>query len=228
MDRISLASFLMILAGCTSADAPQRATVKAHVLQIVSAKDPPTMYSACPEPNCLRIPIDEFDCSKVDSPVDAVVLSGHSVPPVYLHESPARLASAIACLKPGLLVLDTCYGMSSPLLEQIADTGARPLVVGATRKLPPNGLVYDDGFFQSNPPEQRATHVHSRSKVPLVRLYLRSDTVATARAEVSTWSREQLTRSLRRTHPNLVRVPLPNSKPDAEMLLLVQPERFRP
>ncbi len=122
------------------------------------------------------------------------------------------------------LVLDTCYGASLPLLESVARRGLELDVVGATTKLPPDGLLYEPELFRwaGGRPGAR---VSARSGDPLERFRLDSGQLRRAAEQVDGWSGEVLEARLRRRHPNLVLAPL--GEGGAEILVPVEPQRFR-
>jgi hypothetical protein len=154
-----------------------------------------------------------------------VVVTGHSTPPVYLGRSPEQLARTIACFRPDLVVLDTCYGFSAPLLDALSAEGIAPLVVGSTHKLPPAGLAYEAPFYASDgAAEAWAAAVRARSGSPLAVWRLDPAALRAAEERVAGWDAAALTARLRRLHPNLVEVDVGGGGP--EFLALVPPQRF--
>lgn len=177
----------------------------------------------CEAPGCVATPIDAATCQ--DGRFDTVVLSGHSLPPTYLGATPERLAQLVTCADPDLLVLDTCLGFSSPLLEALIAAGYDGAIVGSLDQVPGEGLVYGPTFRTAPSVIARAQAVRLRSGAPLQRWTADPAALAGARAQVDRWDVEMLKDSLTWVQPNLVRVPLDDSKTTA--LFLIPPERFR-
>jgi hypothetical protein len=143
---------------------------------------------------------------------------------MYLGGSADTLAAAIVCVNPALVVLDTCYGFSTPLLQALASAGGRARVVGARRQVPGEGLRYGPAFFEAKDAETRADAV--RWGVERTESWvINAEELAIARQEVEAMSPAALTQHLQRVHPNLVNVPLGDR--GATALALVSPERFR-
>lgn len=177
-----------------------------------------------PPGRCAFVALEAFDPEAV-APAPVVVVTGHSLPPEYLHRTADEVAAAVAALDPELIVLDTCYGFSTPLLDALA-ARLSAWVVGPTVRLPLEGLDYSPRFFDPRrlPPAERARAVRTRSGAPLARMALSREHVAAIHAEVATWSPDRLERNLQRVLPNLVRVPVPDT--DAVALVHVEPARF--
>ncbi len=198
---------------------PERRELATALLSDGALPDP----FPCEAPGCLRQTTDRLTC-EADSPrARAVVVSGHSLPPTYLGLSASALAEGIACFDPDLVVLDTCYGFSSPLLEALLARGVKARIVGARRQVPKLGLRYGPAFFQREDPALRGDAIDSEGGVER----WRTDALQLAAALHATdqWSPDQLSARLQRVHPNLVRVPLADS--GATALVLVPKERFR-
>lgn len=178
----------------------------------------------CTGEACLELNVQEFQCDRVNPRARTVVVSGHAMPPVYLGVLPERLAESIACLEPELVVLDTCYGFSSPLLKALASRGVQALVVGAHLQLPGKGLHYGPAFFKASDPVARATAVQWLPGT-LDTWRVDETQLEKARALVDAWGPDQLKANLQRVHPNLVKVPL--GEHGATVLEWVAAERFR-
>ncbi|MGL4551820.1 MAG: hypothetical protein ACRC33_11590 [Gemmataceae bacterium] len=191
-----------------------------------SADDPEMRSFAAPEGVCRSFDLETFDFRRRYAPAAVVVLTGHSTPPRYLNTTPERVASAVACFEPGLVVADTCYGFSSPLLAALAERRLTPLFVGPTEELPAEGLRYGPDFFRPVSAARRARAVQRQSAdATLVRWKLDPPRLTAALADVATWSPDRLTDALERVHPNLVKVPIPRT--GATVLVPVEPARFR-
>jgi hypothetical protein len=178
----------------------------------------------CDGEGCAERALGGFVCDDQTPTAETVVVSGHSLPPMYLGGDAETLAAAIVCVNPALVVLDTCYGFSTPLLQALASAGVRARVVGARRQVPGEGLRYGPAFFEAKDAETRADAVRwgvERTESWLVN----AEELAVASREVEAMSPAALTQHLQRVHPNLVNVRLGDS--GATALALVSPERFR-
>jgi hypothetical protein len=196
------------------------------VVVLFSSADPAAVRQLdCPDGRCTFLDLEADPCGAGVAAARTVVVTGHSTPPVYLGGSAARLAAAVACFEPELVVLDTCYGFSAPLLDALAAEGIAPLVVGSTQKLPPAGLSYGERFYAGGAAEARMAEVRARSGAHLAQWKLAPRTLRAAEEQVSRWDRDTLSGRLRRLHPNLVEVNLPDS--EETLLVPVAPERFR-
>lgn len=127
----------------------------------------------CPPGLCRAQSIDSVSCDEPHA--RTVVVAGHSAPPSYLGTSAANLARAVRCFAPEIVVLDTCFGASSPLLLALASsaTAPVPLVVGATFRVQRGGLRYLPDFFSAATGaaaiEEQAAAVQTWSGIPLLR-----------------------------------------------------------
>ncbi len=196
------------------------------VVVLYSSADPGAVRQLdCPDGRCTFLDLEADPCGASPAAARTVVVTGHSTPPVYIGGSAARLAAAIACFEPDLVVLDTCYGFSAPLLDALAAEGVAPLVVGSTQKLPPTGLSYGERFYAGGTALARMAEVRARSGARLARWTLAPRALRAAEEQVSRWDRDTLSSRLRRLHPNLVEVDLPDS--EETLLVPVAPERFR-
>ena len=219
---------LLMLCLWMPACAPRPTPPADRVVVLYSAKDDAALSRPdCAKEGCQAVELESFECSRGMSPARTVIVTGHSLPPVYVHHSPEALARVLRCLQPELVILDTCYGFSTPLLDAILQQGLTPLVLGATYRLPPDGLRYDARFFAPGlSAHERATHVQTRGGSPLVRWQVDARQLSDSRAEARSWSHAELMQHLQRVRPNLVRVPL--AATGESVLELVAPERFRP
>src|SRR5260370_1396005 len=98
--------------------------VGAEVVVLFSSHDECEYRTFAAPPGSCRF-VDLVNCDRATlSPARTVVVTGHSLPPdEYLHTTAKQLAKAIACLRPDLVVLDTCYGFSSRILEAMQARG---------------------------------------------------------------------------------------------------------
>lgn len=203
----------------SSAFAPQ------HYEQVVvlrTRSDSEVFPLPCGADRCQVIDLEDGVCGRGSA--DVVVLTGHSVPPHhYLQSSPDELARALVCLQPKVIVLDTCYGFSAPLLLHLAALGSTAVIIGSLGKLPPAGLRYEPTFFAPNAKmEDRVAAVSTRSGAPLQRWQVDTHELAAAVATLQGWTAKQLNEHVARRHPDLLRVPL-----GSDQVVLMPPELRR-
>ncbi len=223
-----LGGLLLPWVACSSEQPPRRAATEVpRVVSVFSRLDSELLQkSPCAQSAgaCEEVALEDFSCPR-KAAAEVLIVSGHSLPPQYLHAGPEALARVAACYRPELIVLDTCYGFSLPLLDALADALPGALVVAATYKLPPQGLRYEEGFFLAGTVDARAERVHTRSGKPLTRWRLDPDVLNQAHDMLEGWSVDALEARLVRKLPNLVSVELPGTQ--ASALAPVAPERFR-
>lgn len=195
---------------------------------LYSSQDSSRFADPCSgEKNCGRMSVEDFRCATLKA--DAVIVSGHSLPPMYLNSTAERVSEMVGCLEARLVVLDTCYGFSMPLIEALSRNPRVQIVVGAITRLPPEGLRYEPGFFDSTMPELRSQRVQLRNGGALQRWHVLEGAVRDASKSVERWSPAQLVNSLQRKHPNLVRIPLQSAdQTSVTALIPVEARRFRP
>ena len=187
----------------------------------------PQLRTRCPEGRCVYIPLERPTCP--EAPIDTVVVAGHARPPDYLSVTPEALADAVACFEPELVVVDACYGGSTPIAAALAERlptrdGERPLFVGAPSLVPMSGFRYDAAFFESSDAWERARAV-SLAHAPVWSLSLDADVLSEAIAAVESLDSDALREHLVRRNPYQVRVVLPTG---AELVMPVDWQRVRP
>ncbi|MFH1463483.1 MAG: hypothetical protein ABIO70_03775 [Pseudomonadota bacterium] len=191
--------------------------------------DSAAVQTDCPPGvSCERRPVDHPGCALLPGAAHphTVIVAGHSLPPdEYLGVDADTLAASVACLQPSVVILDTCYGASAPLLAAMASRGVQAVVVGSTKKLPPAGLMYEPALFSTASAVQAGALVRARSGEPLEVFTLDGAQVRAAEAEVATWDLASLRANLRRKLPNLAVVDLPGS--EASILVPVPESRFQ-
>ena len=191
---------------------------------LYSGTQPQVVRGAC-EHSCIDIDIDTFRCPPGAPIIPNLVVSGHSLPPEYLGGDATRIASVARCFQPDLLVLDTCYGLSDELLGAVADVDPGVQVVGVTYKLPPEGLLYGDSFFEAGlTPEMRAANVRTRSGRPVGIVHVTSERLREAVGNTVALPIPLLMERMVRLHPNLAKATLPSGE---TILVRVEPEHFR-
>lgn len=158
-----------------------------------------------------------------------VIVSGDGMPPVYLGRPAAEVARAVASFHPSLVVVDTCFGAATPLLDALAAAGVRARVVAAPYRIPPAGLVFMPGFLEATSAEARALRVRTEPAFPLLRWAVAPGALKRVHAEVDALDAAALRRRLKRAVPPLVQAQLGDRpEPGARVLVLVPPARFRP
>lgn len=156
----------------------------------------------CPPGRCDYHAIEDFTCDRARA-VRTVIVAGHAAPPQYLGTEPQSIALAIACFAPELVVIDTCYGASTPLLSALAERGDF-LVVASPRLVPGRGFRYGARFFDDAAPDVRAAAV--TSVTPLFIGWPDGDALARAEAEVMASDGDTLRPRVRSWNPTLVAV----------------------
>lgn len=158
----------------------------------------------CPPGLCRAQAVAAVTCREPHA--RTVVVAGHSAPPMYLGASAKTLARAVHCFTPELVVLDTCFGASSPLLHQLAAAGPgpAPIVVGATYRVQRGGLRYLPAFFseaekgaEESSLARQAAAVQTWSGAPLLRWRPDQQRIASLQAEVQMLSDNERTRRSR-------------------------------
>jgi hypothetical protein len=188
---------------------------------VLIASETPELRAALPEARSRYFTIEGFENPGVQA--DTVVVAGHSLPPLYLGRPAGEVARAIACFAPSLVVLDTCYGASLPVLEALAETGLDAWVVGPPFRIPPAGLRYAPGFLDIASAAARAAAVRTEPPYPLMRWRLDRRTVVALRAEIAQMDAAALRRRLKVVTPPLLRMEL---APGVPVLADVAAERF--
>ncbi|MCK6524382.1 hypothetical protein L6R49_23500 [Myxococcota bacterium] len=215
----------LLLSGCGEARAPgggeQGSGRPSLPTVVLSDGQMPTPFD-CGGTTCAERALDGFVCDAQTPRAEAVVVSGHSLPPLYLGGSAEALASAIACVGPSLVVLDTCYGFSTPLMEALVGAGVQARVVGSRRQVPGEGLRYGPAFLEAKGAAARGDAVR-RGDEALESWTVNADELTLTLGLVEAMSPEALTQNLQRVHPNLVNAPLGG----AIVLVPVVAERFR-
>jgi hypothetical protein len=157
-----------------------------------------------------------------------VIVSGDSVPPRYLGCEPSGLARAIASFRPELVVLDTCYGASTPLLEALASSGVKARVVAPAYRLPLEGLMFAAGFSDEPDPARRAWMVSTQPVYPLLRWTIDAAALRTAEAQLAGFGPWTLRARLKHVRPPLVELAIAGAPgPAGRVLAPVPPDRLR-
>ena len=156
----------------------------------------------CPPGRCEYHAIEDLTCDQAHA-LRAVIVAGHAAPPMYLGTNPSTVAGAVACFAPELVVIDTCYGASTPLLSALAERGDF-LVVAAPRLVPGRGFRYGARFFEDAAADARAAAV--TSVTPLFIGWPDSEALARAEADVLASDGDALRSRLRSWNPTLVAV----------------------
>jgi len=96
---------------------PGEAAPPAPDVVVLYAAEAPELRTVCPEGRCRYLPLEGFTCPAAAPPATAVIVAGHGQPPTWLSQGPVEVARAVRCFRPPVVVIDTCYGASSELLE---------------------------------------------------------------------------------------------------------------
>jgi hypothetical protein len=181
------------------------------------------MRAALPAANCTFRLIEERVWFAEH--VNTVVLAGHSLPPDYLGRPAAEVAATIQAYTPELIVLDTCYGASTPLIEALAAAGSRARVVAPPFPIPEEGLFYEPAFITEHNPVAREHLVRTEPPFPLLHWTVDGAQLRALEDRVAHATPSTLRANLSRNRPPLVRMALPNA--EAPILVLVPVARFR-
>lgn len=195
-------------------------------LAVLYSRHTPQMLPALPCDGCAGQAIEDF--RPRGERAKTVILSGDSMPPAYLGRPAGEVAAAIASFQPELVVLDTCFGASTPLLDALAAAGVKAQVVAPAFRIPASGLVYDAGFLAEADAARRAAMVRTEPPYPLLRTAIAPGFLQGVHAAVGAMPPAELKRRLKRTRPPLVQMHLPGrTDPSAGLLVPVSAERFR-
>lgn len=225
---LALAAALTVtaLACATTPTAPAllRPAEASDPIEIWLDPEAPFEAPACPPGRCVVRATTELGCPA--EPASAIVLAGHAMPPTYLGLPAERVAALIACRRPELVVLDTCYGASTPILRALARQPAgapTPLVVGASFWVRRLGLAYDAPFFDpSRPVAERAGAVRSLSGRELLRWRPDEAPLAALEEAVARLTADEVRAERFRRDPPLIRRKLAAAG-DAEVVIPASP-----
>lgn len=187
---------------------------------VLYSEQAPEFRARCPEGHCSYYPIEHFACQRTRAAT--VIVSGHGQPPDYLARPAAEIAAAVRCFQPQVVVIDTCFGATSNLLNAFGDLDA--VVVAAASLLPPSGFVYGPDFFAATDPVARAAAVNTLPVTPLLRWRIDPRALTALLAGVDAMDAEALGAHLARRRPSMVKVELPGGGP---ALVPVAWERLR-
>lgn len=189
-------------------------------IAILYAKDAPMYRTRCPQGRCSYHALEDFHCADVRA--STVIVAGHAAPPNYLSGTAKDVATAIRCFSPELIVVDTCFGASTDLLEQLTDLDV--MVVASSVLVPTSGLEYLPAFFTSRDPVERARAIVDAPGNPLLRWRMSGDELSAARTQVAAMDAGALGTNLRRRRPAYVGVHLAGS---GDVLVPVDEDRLR-
>lgn len=193
---------------------------------ILYSQATPTMRAALPAEKCSAFPVEGFKNPGVRA--KTVVLAGHSLPPTYVDQPASAIAQAITSFEPELVVLDTCYGASTPILEAFVDAGLKAMVVAPPYRIPQDGFVYAAGFLEEPDAAKRAELVRTEPSYPLLRWTPTRQPLAQIRHELDALDAQALRKRLKRATPPLVKAQVPGlPMPGAQVLVPLPVDRFR-
>jgi len=187
---------------------------------VLYSEQAPELRARCPEGRCSYHSIERFTCQ--DARAAAVIVSGHGQSPDYLSRPASDVAAAVRCFKPQLVVIDTCFGATSDLLNALGNLDAE--VVAAASLLPPSGFVYGSDFFAAVDPKVRAAAVNTLPVTELLRWRIDQAALASVLTGVDAMAAEALGAHLARRRPWMVKVEVPSGGP---ILVPVAWERLR-
>lgn len=193
---------------------------------VLYSQKTPDLVPKLPSNCCSYVPLEGF--RNASTRVDTVILSGHGLPPEYVGHSAREVAAAIASYKPSLVIVNTCYGASTPLLDALAAAGSRAWVVAGPYQLYISGLVFAPDFMQVKDPAERARRVRTEPPYPLLRWQIDPVQLKALHARVGAMSKLELRHRLKRVMPTLLKIELPSRiEPRGRVLVAIAPERFK-
>ncbi|MBX3230970.1 MAG: hypothetical protein KIT84_36535 [Labilithrix sp.] len=175
---------------------------------VVYARDTPQLRVDCPPGRCDYHALDEVRCDGTKRAT--VIVSGHSLPPTYLGATPDDLAAKVACFDPELVVLDTCFGASTPVLDALARR-TKALVVASPDYVSGLGFHYAPEFFADGTPDARAEGVRRRAGL-VTRWRPEPSELAALDEQALAFDRDGLRRRLRSWNPTLIALELPDQQ----------------
>lgn len=110
---------------------------------IYNSKDP--ILPDLPKNCCNYYDVHKFKDKGLKS--KTVILSGHGEAPVYVGLNVKEISKIISSFEPELIVLNTCFGASSPILEELAKKNDGSLVVAPPYRIYSPGYIFWNDFF---------------------------------------------------------------------------------
>jgi hypothetical protein len=180
-----------------------------------------------PDNCCEYIPLEGFH--NTTRKAKTVILAGHGKPPIYASHTIKEVSEAIASFDPELVVMNSCYGSADILLDGLAKTGLKSMVVAPPFPIYLPGFTYDANFLNSElSVEERAKSVRTEPYYPILKWNINTKDLIEAKRKVNTMSKTELKKNLRRVFPPLIRVKMPTKlEPNAEVLVMVPPEKLK-
>lgn len=175
-----------------------------HDIAVLYSTTAPRFRTRCPEGRCAYHALESFECGPQRA--KTVIVAGHASPPTYLSHPPSEVAAAVRCFEPELVVVDACYGASSPIVEALSDLDA--VFVGAPTMLPVAGFDYGPAFFEDASPWARAQAVKSAPGAPVLRWAIRSAELSATLARVAAMDGDELHERMARRAPTQIRIEL--------------------
>lgn len=195
-------------------------------IAVLYSEQSPQLKAALPASACTYFTIE--DAPFPDREASTVIVAGHSLPPDYLGKPAAFVAATIAGFHPRLIVMDTCYGASTPILAALAADGCRARIVAPPFPIPETGLIYDAAFTDTRSAQARSRMVHTQPGFALLRWTISSKPLAELETRIDQESSESLRKDLLLNDPPLVRTNL--SEPPSSttpVLAFVPVARFK-
>lgn len=189
------------------------------VVILYTSKNP--VFPKVPDGCCKYYDIDKFKDPKIKA--NTVILSGHGEPPVYAGHSASQVAEIISSFKPELIVLNTCYGASYPILEALSEKNNGKMVVAPPYEIYLPGYTFWNGFFNSNLSiEERAKNVVTEPYYPQLKWRINKYELKKVKDKVLKMSKIELRKNYLRRVPPLIKVKINESfNKDNEILVLL-------
>lgn len=182
--------------------------VPAHepTVTVLYSRDSPWLRPDCMPGRCEYLAVEEMaSCPERSS--RTVVVSAHGDAERIAGLGPAELAALVACFEPELVVLDACFGATTPMLIALGEaTDARVVAVPAF--VAGRGLRYEPDFFSELELDRVVAAVRTDPPSPLYVGRPDPRALAEAEAAVATADVETLRSSVRSWNPALVGVRL--------------------
>ncbi|MDP2270074.1 MAG: nitrilase-related carbon-nitrogen hydrolase [Archangium sp.] len=168
-------------------------------VEVLFSERTPWFRPDCPAGSCRFHVVERFECPA--APGQVVVLAGHGSPPEYLGQPASQLAQWLGCFAPQLVVVDACYGASSPLLAALAPLG--PEVIAPAFFVDHGGLRYQPAFYEGGPLAGRSAAVLAPPGQSLLRWRPELGALQAAQARVAAMDPPTLRARVRNWVPTL-------------------------
>ena len=162
---------------------------------------------------------------KIVNKAKIVIVSGHGAPPVYAGHSANEVELAVSKFKPELIVMNSCFGASSPILESLSNKNTGALIVAPPFPIYLPGYKYLDNFFNEKLSlNERARNVITVPYYPQLIWKINKTELTKAKSKVLKMSKSELKQNYRRRVPPLIRVKINENNNNSEILVLLTKE----